>query len=78
VDVEDEADRAASEAAAAVPGVATHLAVSEPGATAAAAPDTAATTTTATMGTKKGKPALLLKECIMFIPPDTEIRRKSN
>jgi hypothetical protein len=78
VGVEDEADRAASEAAAAVPGVATRLAVLVPGASAAAALATAATTPAATMGTKKGKPALLLKEFIIFPFPDPEIRHKNS
>ncbi len=60
VGVEDAADRAASEAAAAGPGAATRLEDSVPGASAAAALATVATTTTATMGTKKGKPSKLI------------------
>jgi hypothetical protein len=64
VGVEDEADRAASEAAAAGPGAATRLEVLVPGASAAVALDTAATTATATMGTKKGK---LSAELLSFV-----------
>ena len=58
--MEDAADRAASEAAAAGPGAATRLEDLVPGASAAVALATAATTTTATMGTKKGKPPKLI------------------
>jgi hypothetical protein len=64
--VEDEADRAASEAAAAGPGAATRLEDLVPGASATVALATAATTATATMGTKKGKPSKLSVELLSF------------
>jgi hypothetical protein len=64
--VEDEADRAAREAAAA----ATRLEDSVPGASATVALATAATTATATMGTKKkGKPSKLSVELLSFFSP---------